>query len=297
MADANPYAPPEEASGRPAPVRAATPESGDIAAAIERLNRHLADPGSVSADSAAIGGRLRGLTWTAMVITLALGGGVGYGVTLEGQGGNVLAGICGFLGVIFLISFIVALVNDLLLKPRAECTSAQVALESWLRAMRLGRAGYVYASLCPTAREAIAPAPDLRPVVTADMDYPLDSPAGVARWLKSFARPGTGHVRWMKVKSVRAGSEQGDVATAESTVFFRSWPNWANILSVVLFLFIRFIGLIVAVILWYSNRRQTTIQVEKTLIRGRDGLWYVLDASIAVGERAGQRRARAAANT
>lgn len=277
MNEANPYtapttAPPTEAPVEVDAVRRVDPEA--IREAIRRLNEHLASPHLVEEDSRSTGRRFRVPTILFLLIALA-----GLGVVAAGNaGGNQAMTIAGAAGsFIGAIVFLVMLVQDLSVPPRARAADPAQALKGWIAALRTGRGGYVRSCLCPTARAVEARVPDLKPVVTADGSYPMDEAKPIREWCRSFACAGKGQVRWTKVKAVSVVRQEGDVAEVAAEVRMQSWPQWANIVSIVLFLVIRLLGIIVALVLFYTQRKKRTVTVHKTLIRGRDGLWYVLD--------------------
>jgi hypothetical protein len=175
----------------------------------------------------------------------------------------------------------VAVVRDLRFVDRPRATDPAAALRGWLTAMRQNCVGYVIAALCPTARESEVEAPELGAIPQVPGRFALDDRAQVKMWLRTFARAGAGYVRWMTIGRVASAAVDGDVARVRVDLKFQAMPNWANIVSVVLFILIRLIGLIVGVILYYSTRRRHAETLEKILIRGRDDCWYVYDGELA----------------
>lgn len=272
----NPYAAPDEAAQAPAVASRSSELAKGIPGAIAALNRHLADPEAVMADRALAGGKVtkRTVIPGAIAIVLVLGGAACF--VGEGTGIKVIGGIAAFLGFVSLIITIVNLVGELGLVVRSAALTPDAAAMGWLRAIRLGRGGYVISALCPTARSSEVEVPELAPVETGKGVFVADSPSGIAGWFKTFARTGTGQVRWMKIHAVRVVRIDGDVAEVEARIRFQSWPSWANIVSVVLFLLVRFIGIIVGLVLFYSLRKRREATITKILLRGRDGAWYLL---------------------
>ncbi len=179
--------------------------------------------------------------------------------------------------VLGLIGGLVLGAQDRSLPTPAETTDPAKALRVWLMAMRLGRAGRLRAMLSPTAREADTDVPDLSPVITAGGTYAMATLPGILAWCRSFAAAGMGQVRWTTVRRITMVQRQDDVAVLTAEVAFQSWPQWANVLSLVLFVLVRVVGIIVAVVLYFSLRRRQTVTITKTLIRGRDERWYLLD--------------------
>ena len=274
----NPYAPPTAALDSPTDIDAETAgyDLSAIDAAIARLNAHLADPTKVEADR-----RLEDgwgtpglLVWG---ILLAAGLALSLAPAPREWEWLAIAGVV--LAIIAGIGALVVGSSSLRVGPRSRAADAAAALKQHLAAMGVGRTGTVIAGLCPTAREQTALPPNLDPVPTASEPQVLGTKTAVKKYLTSFARAGGGQVRWMRIKGkvtvVGHLAGRQDVAVCQATLQFTAWPQWANILSFVLFIVIRIIGIIVGVVLYYTLRKRRKLTFHKTLIRGQDGLWYL----------------------
>lgn len=282
--DANPYASPSIQSdplATPMPMGDGrlTPER--IAEARRRLEAHLKDPERIEEDRRAARPRFRWVVWSILVLLM-----LALILLITGavqQQSPALVGFAVTLGIIAGIILFVVVRNDRTVVRREQATTPVAALRGWLHAMRMGRAGYVWAGMGPLARDQDRPAPAIAPVVTAPGLFAMGQAATVRDWLRSFAVAGKGQVRWMKILHIEERERQGDVAVVSAQVRFQSWPQWANITSVVLFLFVRVVGIIVGAILYYALRKRTSVTLDKTLIQGRDGQWYLVDAGLADG--------------
>ncbi len=228
--------------------------------------------------SAKAGGRISPRTWwTSGILVLACVAAVGFI-----QGGNmyILGGMAIIFGIVALVVAIVFIVTDLRIITRSQASDPRKALRSWFNAAAAGRGGYVVAALAPTARTVLTQPPDLAPIVPGAGATTLDNAKAGKRWARTFAAHGNGQVRWQKIKRLDIVEQQGDVAVADVTASYQSWPRWANILSIVLFIFIRLIGLIVALVLYFSLRKRTEVSFSKTLLQGSDGNWYLVSGDL-----------------
>ena len=131
----------------------------------------------------------------------------------------------------------------------------------------------------PTARAQIVQAPDLGPVETGDGEFSMAAPAGLKAYAKTFARPGGKHMHTFAVKRVAFVSEDGDVAKVEVSAEFQSWPQWVTIVTVVGFMLFRPLGFI-GIILLFTQRKRHKAEFRKTLLRGKNGCWYMFDADL-----------------
>lgn len=290
--DKNPYAPPTLDTG--AVATSTVSESGgatgriDITQAAAELRLHLADHGAVATDRALEGGPLR--RGTIVLLTLTLVCLVGSGVValtmpMAGTSPGIAVVLLGIgIAVIFGVSAAISWAHDRSIIPRRAADRPDAAMRAWLNAIRFGRSGYVVAAMCPTARRREMTAPSLRPVVTGPGAFVVDSAAAAQGWLQTFARMGTGQVRSLWIKDVDLVADHGDWAELRVRVRVQSWPNWANILSIALFVVIRLLGLVVGAVLFFTLRKQRDVAWSPRMLRGDDGSWYVLDAQI--GEQA-----------
>jgi hypothetical protein len=277
----NPYKPPVTSAPAPAVLGVVAEPTGfdeaELAQARQRLKAHCADAAALEADRAAEGMLLRPATIAMFVIF-----GLGAACALAGALQRIFVlQLIGWIiaGLFFLIS-LALLITDLRVGRRASATDAAAALRSWFRAAKSGHAGYLFAGLAPTAREGTVDAPQLDRSVPPDQ-HATDSPRSLKAYLKSWARPNNKYVRWLGVKKVELLDQPApDLARVRVRLDLAAWPQWANILSVVLFILVRLIGIIVAVVLYYTLRKTRTLEAEKLLMRGDDGLWYLLDADL-----------------
>ena len=90
-------------------------------------------------------------------------------------------------------------------------------------------------------------------------------------------------MRTMQIKRVTLLNEDGDVAVVEVTALFQAWPQWAQIISVIAFVIMRALGAILFLILFFTLRKTHETIFRKTLIRGRNGIWYVYSADLLEG--------------
>ncbi len=274
----NPFAPPTASLEAP-PTLSARHAVGaeEIEAARTALAAHCRDPAARAADLALEGARFGRATVVSAAITgvALLGGGVAIAA-----GGTEAAVMAGFVaGVAFLILAIFAFA-DLRVGRRAAATSPEAAITRWFHAARAGKSGYALAALAPTARGQTARAPAAGPNDTEGEPVQLSAKDDMKRYLQGFARPGAGFVRWFQTKKIRVVRQEGDVAVVRADLVLTKWPQWANITTVVLFVVVRLIGIIVGLVLFFSLRKTGKFTIEKTLLRGEDGLWYLLDADL-----------------
>lgn len=277
----NPYAPPVTSAPPPAAAGQELAPTGfdpaELDEARRRLKEHCADPAALAADRAAEGMLLR----VATIVMLAIFA-LGAGALLVGivQRSFALRLIGLIVGALFFVISLVLVILDLRVGRRRSAREPVSALRRWFRAAKTGHAGYLYAGLAPTAREGTVDAPQLDPREPPDR-HQVDSPRSLKAYLKSWARPNNKYVRWLGVKKVELVDQPApDLARVRVRLDLAAWPQWANILSVVLFVLVRLIGIIVAVVLYYTLRKTRTLEAEKLLLRGDDGLWYLLDADL-----------------
>jgi len=276
--DLNPYAPPTDApEGRRSRGKSRVPR--DLREALKRLDEHLADASAAARDLRVAGPRFRPITWISGALFLPCLALIVLG--LDKPRGAMLP-IGAGLGVIAGMIAIIGLVLDLSLVVRGQPSSPEQALRSFLKAIAQGRFGYAWAALSPTAREQTVRTPSLGPVETAAGDFSMEQESGVKDYTGSFARAGQGQTRFMAVKRVRLAGGDGDVAEVEVELAFQSCPRWVTILTVVGFVLFRPL-IIVGGILYFVMRKRHGATVTKTMLRGRNGAWYVYDADVLEG--------------
>lgn len=283
MNEFNPYAPPEAEVGAGARTakKKTKAKSGAIVTAIERLNEHLADPNAVAFDRKQAGGKLRTVTVVFVAITVVVIGILGYvTTTMNGSGAEAAMMATGLVAFIFGLLAIILLVVDLRMVPRDQPASPEATLKHFFKAIALGRLGYAWAALCPTAREQTVETPALGQIPVGAGSFTLRSTEDFKRYTQTFARPGSGQMRTMQVKQATLLSENGDVADVELTVQFQAWPQWAQVLGVLGFVFVRLLGVVIFLVLFFALRKTHNVMVRKTLIRGSNGVWYVYSGDI-----------------
>lgn len=279
MNEFNPYAPPETEGpvGRSkSKKKSKRPVARGITEAIERLNEHLADSNAVAHDRKEAGGRLRGVTIGFIIASILLL--ITAVVVAESNNSSrwepeefttaILAGFISFMTLI-----LVAV--DLQLAPRDKPTAPEKTLKQFYRAVTLGRLGYAWAILSPTAREQTIAPPYLGDIPVADGSFVLRSTRDFKDFTGNFVRPGNGQMRTMAIKQVTLLEENSDVATCEVTAQFQAWPQWAQIVSVIAFVISRLIGALLYLALYFSLRKTHNVTFRKTLIRGNNGVWYI----------------------
>jgi hypothetical protein len=298
MSDVNPYAPPTADEGAPAaPRKRKRKGKKDLEAALAALDEHLSRPENVARDRKAAGGKLRTVT----LVLLGLGVlGIVFGALAPGDSRKVGA-IIGFAfgGILLVIGIIAALV-DLTLQDRGSPGTPLGTLKSHVKSIALGRYGYTWATLSPTARAQSVNAPDLGPVAGGLGSFSMDTEAGFKAYAMTFARPAGGQMRGMQLKDPTVVSEDGDVAVVQATMHFQSWPQWANIMLGMGGVFAARVGqkqmaplaligiaaAVVGLIGLLALRKKHQVAVKRTLLRGRNGAWYLLDADVLEGARA-----------
>jgi hypothetical protein len=111
----------------------------------------------------------------------------------------------------------------------------------------------------------------------------LRSPKDLKDYTQTFARPGNSQMRTMQIKRASLLREDGDVATVEVEATFTSWPQWAQIVSIVAFVLVRALGALLYLILFLSLRKTHNVIFQKALIRGSNGVWYVYSGDFLEG--------------
>jgi len=282
MNEFDPYAPPEAdgkvgASKSKKKSKRAVPKN--IADAIARLNEHLADPTAMALDRQEIGRRLRLATIGFIVAFIFVL--ITAIVVLSDHNSPqwepnefAIAIFSGFIG--FLVVILVTV--DLQLPRREKVIAPDAALKSFFRAITLGRVGYAWAMLSPTAREQAVEPPILGDIPVGEGSFVLRNTSNLKNFLQTFMRPGNGQMRTMQVKKVVLLREDGDVAICEVVAQFQAWPQWAQIVSVVAFVINRAAGAVVFLALYFSLRKVHDAVFRKTLIRGSNGIWYLYSA-------------------
>ncbi|MFT3765017.1 MAG: hypothetical protein QM820_05815 [Minicystis sp.] len=110
----------------------------------------------------------------------------------------------------------------------------------------------------------------------------MENQEAMKSYAGSFARAGGNQMRTMAVKRVTVVDVKEDVAVVEAELAFQSWPRWVSIIMAVSFVIFR-LAVIIGLILYFVLRKRHETRVQKTLIRGRDGAWYVFDADLLEG--------------
>lgn len=272
-AEQNPYAPPTEAEAPARKGRRKKRVSGAVEEALAALDEHLSDPTAVRADAKEAGPRIR--TVTVVFCVLATAGILGSVMTSSREPFFpfvvMVAVLCGIFGGLLLIF-------DLTLVPFGQPTAPEKTLESFYKAIARNRLGYAWALLCPTAREQTVQTPELT-ITTKPGEFSVQSPQEMKRYLESFARPGGGQVRTLGVKRATVYEVQDDVAVVDAALTFQSWPSWVSGIIAASFIIFRPLA-IIGIILMFALRKKQDVHVRKTMLRGKNGTWYVLDADL-----------------
>jgi hypothetical protein len=288
MDELNPYAPPEAEVGgaakKPKKTKKSKRATGEIADAIERLNEHLANPGNVELDRKEAGGKIRTITYVFVVIATVFTIGMAILATnarASKQEAILISAV--LVGLVFGGLAVALLVIDLKMTPRDQPVPPVKTLQHFFKAIALGRLGYAWSALCPTARDQSVEPPVLGEIPIGPGSFTLRSTHDFKEYLATFARPGAGQMRTMQIKRVNLLTEDGDVAIVEVETMFQAWPQWAQIVSVVGFVLVRLLGIILFLVLYLSLRKTQTVTFRKTLIRGSNGVWYVYSADLLEG--------------
>lgn len=259
----------------------ADPES-TIREALAELDEHLSQPERAQADLAASGRRLRAVSIFFCALTS-----VSFAAAIHARLASHPSWPLAVMATVFTTILAVALVLfDVSIAPRGQPTAPDVALRSYFRALATARAGYAWAALAPRARAQTVRVPALGDVAVTAGEHAMSSPASIAEHLRCFARSRGWHSRNVLVRHVGVADVAGDVARVEAVLVFQSWPRWIGWLTLVLALPVRHVVWI-GILLYLVMRKQFEVRVTKTLIRGRNGAWYVLDADILEGATAG----------
>jgi len=251
--------------------------SAAIDEALERLEAHIADPTRVEDDRKQAGRKLRVVTMFFIAFAvLAVFLPIRFGIITEwSHWRDTELIIAGMSAAVFVILAIVLVAVDLSIVPRDKPAPADATLKSYLKSLAMGRSGYGWACLCPTARDTPVKTPELGDVTVTHGEFTLHSPDSLKAYTSSFMRVGNGQIRNLQLKRVSIVETDGDVAVVEVHAVFQSWPQWANMLAVVAFVFIRLLGAILFLVLYLSMRKRYETTFRKTMLRGSNGLWYV----------------------
>lgn len=273
------YAPPKTESGAASPKKKRKSKkalSGDIAEAIARLNEHLADANAVERDRQEAGGRLRRPTigFIAFTAIATLAAGVVIANGRPGRWEPAEFGFAVFVGFLVFITLILVVV-DLRFPLRDQPASPEATLKHFFQAISMARFGYAWASLCPTAREQSVEPPELGPIPVGVGSFTLRTSNELKDYTAAFARPGNGQMRTMQIKRTTLLREEDDVAVVEVHAMFQSWPQWAQILSIVGLVLIRLLGVLIFLVVFFALRKTHEVTFRKRLIRGSNGVWYV----------------------
>ncbi|TKD03519.1 hypothetical protein [Polyangium fumosum] len=273
----NPYAPPEAGPGERATKKKKKqkrPASDAIAEALARLNRHIDDASAVAVDQKEAGGRLRGVTVVFVALAVAAIVSMILAVQTIPSRDPAFALLIIF-PILFGILAVALVAVDLTVVPRGTPARPEATLRSFLKAMTMGRQGYAWACLSPTARAQTVVPPILGEIPIGSGSFSLATPSGLKDWSSTFIRIGHGQIRSVQVKRVSIAREDGDVAEVEVHAIFQAWPQWANIVAAVAFVVIRLLGALLYLVLFLALRKRHEVTFRKTLLRGKNGLWYV----------------------
>lgn len=281
--DINPYAPPKADDGAHANAKPAYRQrrrGGGVEEAIERLRAHVADAEAMAADRAKIGARIRRVGLGCAVVAGA--GGLGAIGFAQASHMEWCAGLSGLVaGVAFVIAIIV-IPMDLSLVPREAPATPEATLKSFIKGIAMGRSGYAWATLCPSAREQAVATPELAPVETSPGEFSLATEDGFKAYVTSFARSVAGTMRTMSAKAYRVREVDGEVARVDVDLVFQSWPQWVSfVMAVGAAIFLP--AIVIGVILFFVMRKTRKVTTTKTLLKASTGAWYVYDGELLEG--------------
>jgi hypothetical protein len=277
MAEFNPYAPPREDVAVPV----AAYRGGPLPAALEEarrvLDEYLAQPANVEADGRLMAPRSRVVTWVMLVLA-------GFGVVPLVAGfvvtdGGILIGVGAVLIVLFGVLFAALLAQDVRLNRGRRSSTPDAVVKGFFRALTL-RPGIAVASLCPTGRALAVTPPVVPPVNLGTGTFRVSTPDEAKSYARSFCRPGDGQIRFVRVKSATVRDIRGDVAIVDVELAFQSYPQWVQIVCLIAFVTIRLVGILLIAVLYFPLRKRAVARTAKTLLRGRDGLWYLVEPSV-----------------
>ncbi|MFI5296974.1 MAG: hypothetical protein ACHREM_02660, partial [Polyangiales bacterium] len=178
-------------------------------------------------------------------------------------------------GVFLLIGLIIALVARRL-RAREKRVTPEVSVRGYLGALTLLRGDRACAAIAPPVRGQLAVTPTLDPVVTVPGSF-IVHPDSMKLFAKSFAAQGNKHVRTLTVRKATIVAGHDRIAEVEAELVVTSFPQWANLTVVILFVAIRLVGLIVGVILMAIFRKSWKGKVRFRCVRSVDGVWYLAE--------------------
>jgi hypothetical protein len=246
-------------------------DPADIQAALDALDRHLASP-----DANVLEDALAGRPMRAKIVMFAAIGLIAF-AWMAGAGSLVP-----ILALALLLVTWLAWLLDRRVRPRNELDTPHETLRAVLSAMRQGRAGYVLASLCPTARECKAAPPSFGLPTRAR--FVMNDVGSVRSWLGTFATPWPGAHRFVAFARVyrHLGPADARVARVHVELLFEALPWTWTLAGVMLTTFwiggAWVLGLLVGLYFAIAARRR--VAVTRTLIKGTNGRWYVLTADL-----------------
>jgi hypothetical protein len=277
MVDINPYAPPREDLAVPVVAY----RGGTLPATLEEarrlLDEHLAQPSNVEADRRLRAPRIRVASW--VMLALAAPGAVLLVVGFAARDGFLWIGVGAVITILFGILFTLLFVQDVRLDRARRSGAPDAVIKGFFRALTL-RPGLAVACLCPTGRAAPVMPPVVPPVNLGTGTFRVSTPDEAKRYARSFCRPGDGQIRLMQVKRATVRDVRGDVAIVDVELAFQSFPQWVQIVCLIAFVVIRLLGILLALLLYFPLRKRAVARTTKTLLRGRDGLWYVVDPGV-----------------
>jgi len=271
MSEDNPYAPPQAGASEGKKKKQKRAPAGAFDEALARLNAHLSDPANVAADLEAAGGRLRPVT-IGFIAAAALMIPVLIVVSESAKRWAMPLALVGTIASV-LITLVLVIV-DVTLPERKRTIPPDEAAKAFFKAMTTGRHGYAWACLSPTAREGTAQAPNLAPVPTTSGSFTLRTPADMKAFTATFTRAGAGYIRGVQVRRASLTHEEGDVATVEIHALFQAWPRWAIVVATIGSVLLGGAGVVVWLVVFMVLRKTREATFQKTLLRGKDGLWY-----------------------
>ena len=261
------------------------PSQEQIAAALARLKQHVAVPDNVAGDMKAAGGLFRTATLVMVALFVVSAAGTGIGAVQGGSDGAPIVVVGAIFGLVFLLLAAIFVGLDIAVGRRDAPLTADVALKKYFKALAIGRSGWAWAALAPSARLQTVTPPKIPPVPTGEGAFTMHGAADVKAYAATFARPGQRQMRTTKVNSASVRRLDGDVAIVDAVVTFQAWPMWISIVLGVSAALFR-PGLLVGIILFFVMRKRARVAVTKTLLQGQPGVWYMFDANLLESYRA-----------
>ena len=210
--------------------------------------------------------RVRTMVWAGLLVL-----GVILFVAPGGStdGGAVAAKVIGVLLIFFCgIGTLVTGIQDLLTKGPALVTTPELAVRTYLTAVKHGRRDYAYSLVVPRGRQGSRKVPLSEPLGLKGGTRPVGSAKDLLLYWKAVTATGGSMVRttaWGKVEVEPTGDGAALAACAIKVTAYPSWITLTVLLSP-----------IIAIILMLVIRKTVTLVAEFPVMEV-DGRWYLVD--------------------